>query len=122
MNRPCPATEKLMSGSKTSTKSGSPVVHHGLVRDLTGITLRKREKILRMINQLEDELDDHGLILFGGGSNDGAILMHLETGIVLGHVSNYGVFMGGDLPLKWTADGIEYSRDLSPTSGDFANA
>lgn len=93
-----------------------------LVRDLTGITPRKRDKILRMIEKLEDELDDNGLVMFGGNCNDNAILLHRETGIVLGHVANYGVFMGGDLPLDFAASGIEYSRDLSPTSGDFANA
>jgi hypothetical protein len=106
---------------ETSTHAATPVDLNRLVRDLTGLTSRKRDKILRMIDKLEEELDDNGLVLFGGGSSDGAILLHRDTGVVLGHVSNYGVFMGGDLPLSWTADGIEYSRDLSPTSGNFAN-
>lgn len=92
-----------------------------LVSDLTGLNPRKRDKILRMIEKLETELCENGLVVFGGGCNDNAILLDRETGIVLGHVANYGVFMGGCLPLTWTSDEIEYSRDLSPTSGDFAN-
>jgi hypothetical protein len=105
--------------SKQNADGGSMM---RLVRDLTGLTPRKRDKILRMIDQLEDELDNSGLVMFSGNCTDQAILMHRETGIVLGRVDNLGVFLGGDIPTHQTADGIEYSYDISPTSGDFANA
>ena len=75
-----------------------------------------------MIVNLEDALDENGLVLFSGNCTDSAILLHKKTGIALGHVHGLGVFMGGDLPLRYSADGIEYSRDISPTSGDFVNA
>lgn len=103
------------------TQNVTPVALDRLVRDLTGIAPRKRDKILRMIEKLEDELDDAGLVMFSGGSRDGAILLHRETGISIGYVGNYGVFMGGDLPLRYLPNGIEYSSDLSPSAGDFAN-
>lgn len=103
----------------TTTATGSV---QRLVRELTGITPRKRDKILRMVERLEDELDDSGLVLFCGGTNDYALLVHRETGIQLGFVGNYEVFMGGDLPVNTLPNGIQYSRDVSSTSGDFANS
>ncbi|MFT3992503.1 MAG: hypothetical protein QM680_13970 [Luteolibacter sp.] len=106
----------------TPEQAAKPGCVKRLVRDLTGISDRKRSKIIRMIERLEEELDDNDLVVFCGNCNDEAYLMHRETGIWLGTVGNCSVFMGGDLPINRLPNGIEYSRDLSPTSGDFANA
>ena len=92
-----------------------------LVRDLTGITPRKRDKILRMMERLQEELADNGMIVFCGGCNDDAILVHEETGISLGDASGYGVWMGGDWNEKYYK-GVTYNPDVSRTAGNFANS
>jgi hypothetical protein len=91
-----------------------------LVRDLTGITPRKRGKILRMMERLQEELADNGMIVFCGGCNDDAILVHEETGISLGVAHGYGVWMGGDWDERYH-HGLSYNPNVSRTAGNFAN-
>lgn len=53
------------------------------------------EAALRMMATLSEFLDRNGLVLFCGGCNDRAVLIHQESGLVLGQDST-PVWMGGD--------------------------
>ena len=86
--------------------------------ELTKVSKVKCRKILRMIAKLEEELNQNGLVLFSGFSQDDAILFHRETGIQLGHVGNFGVFMGGDASV-YRHDGVAFSPEISPSAGNF---
>ncbi|MCK9587753.1 MAG: hypothetical protein M0Q93_00135 [Terrimicrobiaceae bacterium] len=76
--------------------------------------------IKKQAEKLAEMLDANGLVLFSGGCNDFAVIIHRETGILLGQEST-SVWMGGDLNTD-EKDGVEYCPSISPTAGDFSSA
>ena len=111
-----------MKSQNTDGAPDSAVALPRLVRDLTGVAPRKRDKILRMMERLQEELADNGLVVFCGGGLDDALLVHEETGIYLGAAQGCGVWMGGDWSERQSAGGVTYNPDVSPTAGNFANS
>ena len=94
-------------------------IKNKVIRELTDVTPRELAKILRMMEELQNALYDLGCGVFCGGCNDDAVLVHEETGIKLGGVHGYGVWMGGDWNEKQSVLGIDYNEDVSSTAGNF---
>jgi hypothetical protein len=94
-------------------------IKNKVIRELTDVTPRELAKILRMMEELQNELYDSGCAVFCGGCKDDAVLVHEETGIKLGGVHGYGVWMGGDWNEKQSVLGVDYNEDVSSTAGNF---
>lgn len=67
--------------------------------------------------KLAEMLDKNGLVIFAGGCNDFAVIVHRETGILVGYEKT-PVWMGGDLNVD-EKNGVEYCPSISPTAGYF---
>lgn len=80
---------------------------------------KQQAKILKMLSCLSVELEKSGIVVFSGGCNDYAVLIHRETGMILGQDST-SVWMGGDLNVE-EINGIQYCKTVTPSAEGFFN-